>query len=865
MAPAILALLAFSLSAPAQEVSREPAPDWVLSLDVPEPGGGPAAGGVEFLLQDGQDDLCGARPERYRRLVTHVAGAAGLDSESRLEVEFDPASEELVLHRVAVHRDGIVSERLDDLELRVLQREKGLEELIYDGRVTALAFLEDVRVGDRVEVAYSLRGRKAVLGQLWFDSFPSAWGVAVRRLHRRVRVPAGRELDVRLHGGASAPERRESARGHELVWDLRDVPAVPFEDGAPSWHDPLPWVQLSEYADWPAVARWGAELFAPIDEPGEALRTLAAEIAAATDEPLERTRLALRRVQADVRYLGLVFGEGSHRPRPPEEVLARRYGDCKDKALLLAALLGELGVEARPALVSTVELHTVSEQLPSPGAFDHAIVRARAAGEELWLDPTQSAERGPLDEFTLPDYGVALVLDRRDGDLVEVVRDRGSPPATRVDKRYRLRVHGASSLEVVTRYSGARANEVRAGLEALAPGALEDLCLQYLAEQHPRAEPEAAPEVSDDPQANVLTVRERYRIHEAFGRERLALVGCVELAGEFTWPVALQREHPLALANQGRFEQHLVAELDGLGLAAPQVTRIEGGAFRFESRCAVSRGRLSIDASFETLRDHVRPGELPSYADALERADAALHREVHPPGSPAVAGVGVGGAVASGDEDVARTLGGLTFVLLVVGLVLTQRRRERRVLGVPPSSAPVGCSAHADGRTLLLARGEALPPGCIRCNLPGERRRIVHIQWHSPWLYLLLPTILFYYLAAAALAERETLRVGLCAGHHRARLWTQWGNAAAVVGGTALMLAGAADHPAGALVGLLVLAAGLVNFALSASLLRATYMDEHTIRLRGFGRAYLDSLASTSVGNAPLERNASSTAARSAA
>jgi hypothetical protein len=868
MAPAVLALLALSLPAPPQAVGREPTPAWVVELECPEPAGGPAAGGVEYLLQDEQDDLRGAQPVRYRRLVTRVAGAAGVDSESRLEVEFDPSGEELVLHRVAVHRDGAVSERLDALELRVLQREKGLEERLYDGRVTALAFLEDVRIGDRIEVAYSRRGRKAVLGERWFDSFATAWGVGVRRLHRRVLLPAGRELAVRLHAGAPEPQRRSRAEDSELVWDLRDVPAVKLEENAPSWHDPLPWAELSEYPDWPSVARWGAELFTAAAGPGDGVRALAAEIAGASDDPLERTRLALRRVQGDVRYLGLLFGEGSHRPSGPDEVLARRYGDCKDKALLLVALLGELGLEARPALVSTVELSSVREQLPSPGAFDHAIVRARVAGEELWLDPTQSSERGPLDELTLPDYGVALLLDGQAGDLVEVVRDRGTPPLTRVDKRYGLRLRGASSLEIVTSYTGARANAVREGLESLAPGALEDMCLQYLAEQHPRAEPVAAPTVEDDPEANRLTVRERYRIPDVFGRERLAVVGCVELAGEFTWPVALQRVHPFALPPPGRFEQHLEAELEGLGLgpSLPQTTRVSDGAFRFESRCGVSRGRLTIDASFETLRDHVPARDVARYADALERANAALHREVYPPGSPVVAGVAAGAGSTPGDEETARAIGGLTVALLVVGLALVQRRRDRRRSAVSPSREPAPGSAWVDGRTLVVARGQPLPSGCIRCNAPADKRRLVHVQWHSPWLYLLAPTVLFYFLAAAALAERESLRVGLCARHHRARLWTQAGNLGLLLVGTAVMLYGAGSLPVLSLVGSIAIVAGIVRFAITAPLLRAAFMDEHTLRLRGFGRDYLDSIgASTSVGNVPEERSAPSTAARSAA
>lgn len=690
MLPLLVALLVPAPGPQPQEIARVEVPEWVVELELPQPAGGPAPVGVEFLLQDQQDDLRGEHPQHFRRMVTRVAGPAGVDSESRLEIEFDPSAEQLALHRVVVHRGGVASDRLATLDLRVLQRERELESLLCDGRATAVGFLEDVRVGDLVEIAYSLSGRKSVLGERWFDGFPTAWGVEVRRMHRRLLVPAGRELAVRLHGGASPPRQRPQAWGHELVWDLDDVAAVPIEDGAPSWHDPLPWAQVSEHADWPGVARWGAELFAPDEAPGELVRALAAELAGQSEDPLERTRLALRRVQQDVRYLGLLLGESSHRPNAPETVLARRYGDCKDKALLLVTLLEDLDIEARVALVNTVDLHTVREQLPSPGAFDHAVVRVRVAGEELWLDPTLSAERGPIDEFALPDYGVALLLDGESGDLVEVVRDRGSLPLTRVEKRYVLGQQGDATLEVVTTYTGARANSVRAGLEAMAPEALGDLCLQYLTEQHPQVLAQETPTIEDDAQANLLRVRERYVIPDPWEHADVLTVGCVELAGEFNWPVALRRRHPFALAHPARIEQHLEVEFATVAPSPARVVRVADPAFRFESRGEVRGGRLTIDASFETLRDHVPAAEVATYADALARAQAELYRDIRPPrATPAAASSARGNDVDLAAYDMGRTLGAGLFVWLLLSAASARRRRRLQT----QSSGDAGDSA----------------------------------------------------------------------------------------------------------------------------------------------------------------------------
>ena len=46
-------------------------------------------------------------------------------------------------------------------------------------------------------------------------------------------------------------------------------------------------------------------------------------------------------VTVDKGYFSVLLGDSSHRPTPPVETWARRYGDCKDKAWLLANKLDQ--------------------------------------------------------------------------------------------------------------------------------------------------------------------------------------------------------------------------------------------------------------------------------------------------------------------------------------------------------------------------------------------------------------------------------------------------------------------------------------------------------------------------------------------
>ena len=77
-------------------------------------------------------------------------------------------------------------------------------------------------------------------------------------------------------------------------------------------------------------------------------------------------------VQDDIRYMGIETGIGSIKPMPPEQVVKQRYGDCKDKSLLLVSLLKKAGiVKAYPVLLNTFLQHKIDRDFPSNEVSNH--------------------------------------------------------------------------------------------------------------------------------------------------------------------------------------------------------------------------------------------------------------------------------------------------------------------------------------------------------------------------------------------------------------------------------------------------------------------------------------------------------------
>ena len=385
VAGCMLALFAL----PARALSNKPSPSsligpppaWAdgieadLGAAAPE---GRVSGGIDYVLVDRQTRVGDTTRESFRHYAKKVVNDAGLAAAGDLSIDFEPSYQTLRLHFVRVRRNGQILDRLSSRKIQIIQRESELEYQLYDGTLSAVILLEDVRVGDVVEYAYTLRGANPVFEGLYFDWFSARWEVPVHRQRWRLLWPSARRLYVKNHSTSIEPVRRTRGSVTEYLWEERDVaPLVPDSD-APAWYDTASWVQLSEWSSWGEVADWAVRRFARASGKAPAVLRKVAEIrdAAATSEA--GVLAALRFVQDDVRYLGIEIGESSHQPSPPETVLRRRFGDCKDKAGLFCAILEGLGVEAQPVLVNTDWHQGLESWQPSPTAFNHVVARVRA-------------------------------------------------------------------------------------------------------------------------------------------------------------------------------------------------------------------------------------------------------------------------------------------------------------------------------------------------------------------------------------------------------------------------------------------------------------------------------------------------------
>jgi tetratricopeptide (TPR) repeat protein len=241
------------------------------------------------------------------------------------------------------------------------------------------------------------------------------------------------------HDGVILQEKLEISvrRDRAVKWKSPDIKPVIVEDGARrvfTWNTshleqksseqekadadlklyqtargqvPSPEVQISSFQSWEDVGRWYGDLQQDRVKPTPEIRAKALELTKGAGDDNARLRSIYKYVSTEFRYIGIAFGIGRYQPHTAAEVLANRYGDCKDKQTLLASLLDSVGIKAYPALISAS--HEIDPDVPSPGQFDHVIGTVPQSNGTVWLDTT--AEVAPFAYLVSPLRGKhALVI-----------------------------------------------------------------------------------------------------------------------------------------------------------------------------------------------------------------------------------------------------------------------------------------------------------------------------------------------------------------------------------------------------------------------------------------------------------------------
>jgi|GEM_PF-1663963 len=287
----------------------------------------------------------------------------------------------------------------------------------------AMVFLPNARAGCVIEMGFNTREILNPTLPHVSEEIQVQRNVPALKTELEIRVPEKPAFHVSLNNVTTAPAESLEHGRRDLRWQLGALPAMESLPGDPPWRQWAAYVSISSLPSWDEFAAWYRRLAEGSDATDETVARMAAQLADGAGSRLEKIRRDYEFVSA-LRYIAIEIGVQGFRPRTPAQVLANRYGDCKDKANLLVALLRSQGIAANFVLLNRGSFTDV--RFPS-WQFNHAIAyvpNAPEAGQPdgLWLDSTDGVT--PFGFLPPGDFGLAALVFGKDKAEFKTVAER---------------------------------------------------------------------------------------------------------------------------------------------------------------------------------------------------------------------------------------------------------------------------------------------------------------------------------------------------------------------------------------------------------------------------------------------------------
>jgi hypothetical protein len=290
-------------------------------------------------------------------------------------------------------------------------------------------------IGYEVEQDY----RPYVLGDEWFfqETLP------VREARYTLQLPPSWEYKaVWLNHAELTPASSATGEWH---WTLKDIPEMKWEPEMPPWKGVAGLMVVSiippgganrGFVSWKDMGVWYNNLTQGRRDASPEIKQQVVTLTGSLKTPLAKMQALSAFMQTEIRYVGIWFGIGGYQPHAAPDVFKHRFGDCKDKATLMSAMLKEIGIESSYVIVHTERGGVTSSTPPHLGSFNHAILaiqlpegvsdpslvatlQHQRLGRILIFDPTDTLTPfGELRGDLQANYG--MLVTREGGELIEL-------------------------------------------------------------------------------------------------------------------------------------------------------------------------------------------------------------------------------------------------------------------------------------------------------------------------------------------------------------------------------------------------------------------------------------------------------------
>lgn len=580
--------------------------------------------GTYILLHDTQIHV--PLETYYNRITKKITDNVGIQDASTINISYDPSYQKLVFHKINVIRDGYIIDKLNLSNFQEMRRELNAESYLYDGSLSAVMNISDVRTDDIIDFSYSIIGfnpiHKGVFSTNLYMNDLSDIGTV------NISVLSKKKLLFKTFNNTVEPKISKSGDLFQYNWNVTNPQKIEYEDYTPVWALIYDSVFITEYESWDEVVDWGVDIYNENFSISNELQDKITEINQKHTAEGNKIKATLDFVQNDVRYLGLESGIGGYKPFSPNLVYEQRFGDCKDKSLLMVTMLNEMGIEAYPMLVNTYLKQNIKELVPSPLFFDHCVVKVVKGSYDRYYDPTITNQGGDYDSTHFPDYRYGLVIKKGNDKFDEI--SPYSENKVETFEEYTIDTIGkGATLKVTTVYHEGEADNMRNYFKNNSMNSIKKEFENFYSSYYFNVSSSKDPITDDEKLRNIFKVYEEYQIDSIWQpmpeHKNTIAVNFIpgSLISSLYNPTKAKRKTDISVPFPILREHHIKVNLPMRWDIANDKLFVNSPGFYYEWKADYDRNNNELELYYylKTLKDHIKPEEYKRYIQDYQKVN----------------------------------------------------------------------------------------------------------------------------------------------------------------------------------------------------------------------------------------------------
>jgi transglutaminase-like putative cysteine protease len=227
---------------------------------------------------------------------------------------------------------------------------------------------------------------------------------------------------------------------------------------------------------------WYRSLVRQVNNDAGVMKAKATEITRGLTADLDKVKAVYQWVQENIRYIAFENGMAGFRPEPAQDVLRKKYGDCKGMANLTKNLLTALGFDARLCWIGTDHI-AYDYSTPSMAVDNHMICALNYKGKIYFLDATESYIG--FGQYAQRIQGRQVLIENGDSYLLQRVPVTGCEQ-NEVHTQYDLQLNGSTlSGQVSHVWKGENKEDLLFQANAIHKNKLQESLMEFLSHGNP--------------------------------------------------------------------------------------------------------------------------------------------------------------------------------------------------------------------------------------------------------------------------------------------------------------------------------------------------------------------------------------------